>query len=105
MGLGISQPLVGMERDNPTSALDTRTGVAREPIGRPEVLRGMSGRRRIWTLVQKLAIAAELKCCGNIAAFSCQHDIRTSPLYTWRRELRYATAVPPRKPMPIRSSR
>jgi transposase len=82
-----------MERDNPTSALDTRTGVAREPIGRPEVLRGMSGRRRIWTLEQKLAIVAELERCGNIAAFSRQHDIRTSLLYTWRREFRYAAAA------------
>ena len=82
-----------MEQDNPTSALDTRIGVAREPIGRPEVLRGMAGRRRIWTLEQKLAIVAELERCGNIAAFSRQHDIRTSLLYTWRREFRYAAAA------------
>ncbi len=82
-----------MERDNPTSALDTGTGVAREPIGRPEVLRGMAGRRRIWTLEQKLVIVAEMERCGNIAAFSRQHDIRTSLLYTWRREFRYAAAA------------
>ncbi len=48
-----------MEDNNPTSALDTRIGVAREPIGRPEVLRDMVGRRRIWTLEQKLAIVAD----------------------------------------------
>ena len=82
-----------MERDNPTSALDAGTGVAREPIGRPEVLRGMAGRRRIWTLEQKLAIVTEMERCGNIAAFSRQHDIRTSLLYTWRREFRYAAAA------------
>jgi transposase len=82
-----------MEQDNPTSALDTGTGVAREPIGRAEVLRGMAGRRRIWTLEQKLAIVAELERCDNIAAFSRRHDIRTSLLYTWRRELRYAVAA------------
>jgi transposase len=53
----------------------------------------MAGRRRIWTLEQKLAIVAELERCGNIAAFSRQHDIRTSLLYTWRREFRYAAAA------------
>jgi transposase len=57
-----------MEDNNPTSALDTRIGVAREAIGRPEVLRDMAGRRRIWTLEQKLAIVAELERCDNIAA-------------------------------------
>lgn len=82
-----------MEQDNPRSALDTGTGVARKPIGRPEVLRGMAGRRRMWTLEQKLAIVAEMERCGNIAAFSRQHDIRTSLLYTWRREFRYAAAA------------
>lgn len=61
-----------MEDDNPTSALDTRTGVAREPVGRPEVLRSMVGRRRIWTLEQKLAIVAEMERCDNIAAYSRQ---------------------------------
>ena len=82
-----------MEDNNPTSALDTRIGVAREPISRPEVLRDMAGRRRIWTLEQKLAIVAELERCDNIAAFARRHDIRTSLLYTWRRELRYAVAA------------
>ena len=53
----------------------------------------MAGRRRIWTLEQKLAIVAEMERCGNIAAFSRQHDIRTSLLYTWRREFRYAAAA------------
>ena len=80
----------GMEADSLTSALDTRTGVGLEPVRRPEVLRSMAGRRRIWTLEQKLAIVGEMARCGNIAEFSRQHDIRTSLLYTWRRELRYA---------------
>ena len=84
-----------MEDDNPTSALDSRTGVAREPVGRPEVLRSMAGRRRIWTLEQKLAIVAEMERCDNIAAYSRQYDIPTSLLYTWRREFRYALAARP----------
>lgn len=84
---------MGWMEGNPTSALDTRIGVAREPIGRPEVLRDMVGRRRIWTLEQKLAIVAELERCDNIAAFARQHDIRTALLYTWRRELCYAVAA------------
>lgn len=53
----------------------------------------MVGRRRTWTLEQKLAIVAELEHCDNIAAFARRHDIRTSLLYTWRRELRYARAA------------
>jgi transposase len=79
-----------MEAYSLTSALDTRTGVGLEPVRRPEVLRSMAGRRRIWTLEQKLAIVGEMARCGNIAEFARQHDIRTSLLYTWRRELRYA---------------
>lgn len=50
----------------------------------------MAGRRRVWTLEQKLAVVAQMERCDNIAAFARQHDIRTSLLYTWRRELRYA---------------
>ena len=79
-----------MEAGTLSSALDTSTGVAREPIARAEVLRGMAGRRRVWTLEQKLAIVAEMGRCDNIAAFSRQYDIPTSLLYTWRREFRYA---------------
>lgn len=82
-----------MEDDSPTSALDTGIGVAREPVGRPEVLRNMAGRRRVWTLEQKLATVAEMERCDNIAAYSRQHDIATSLLYTWRRECRYALAA------------
>ena len=79
-----------MEPDSLTSALDTRTGVGLERVCRPELLRSMAGRRRPWTLEQKLAMVREMTRCDNIAAFARQHDIRTSLLYTWRRELRYA---------------
>ena len=72
------------------SALDIGTGVGREPARRAEVLRDMAGRRRSWTLEQKLALVSQMERCGNIAAFARQHDVRTSLLYTWRRELRYA---------------
>lgn len=82
-----------MEARTPTTGLDTSTGVGLEPVRRFEVLSGMAGRRRVWTLDQKLAIVAEMERCGNIAAFARQHDIRTSLLYTWRRELRYAVAA------------
>lgn len=79
-----------MEADSLTSALDTHTGVGRERMHRPEVLRSMAGRRRTWTLEQKLAIVGEMARCDNITTFAREHDIRTSLLYTWRRELRYA---------------
>jgi transposase len=39
---------------------------------------------------QKLAIVAEAQHCDNLTALAQRHDIRTSQLYTWRRELRYA---------------
>jgi len=79
-----------MEDASLTTVLDTRTGVGREPPRRVEVLSGMAGRRRSWTLEQKLAIVAEAEGCDNLAALARRHDIRTSMLYTWRRELRYA---------------
>jgi transposase len=73
-----------------TSALDTRTGVGFGPIRRAEVLGEMAGRRRSWSLDQKLAIVAEAERCENMTALARRHGIRTSMLYTWRRELRYA---------------
>lgn len=79
-----------MEAESRTSALDTHTGVGRKQIHRPEVLGSMAGRRRNWTLEQKLAFVGEMARCDNITAFAREHDIRTSLLYTWRRELRYA---------------
>ena len=36
------------------------------------------------------AIVGEMARCDNITTFAREHDIRTSLLYTWRRELRYA---------------
>jgi transposase len=79
-----------MEVDGPASVLDTHTGVGRKRSYRPEVLGSMAGRRRNWTLEQKLAIVSDMARCDNITAFAREHDIRTSLLYTWRRELRYA---------------
>lgn len=60
----------------------------------------MAGRRRVWTLEQKLALVAEMERCENIAAFARERDISTALLYTWRRELRYAieaSKIPPRQ--------
>lgn len=74
----------------PMSALDTRTGVVPEPVRRVELLSGMAGRRRSWSLEQKLEIVSEAQGCDNLAELARRHDIRTSQLYTWRRELRYA---------------
>lgn len=79
-----------MEDVTPMSALDTRTGVGPEPLRRVELLRGMAGRRRSWSLEQKLAIVSEAEGCDNLTELARRHDIRTSQLYTWRRELRYA---------------
>ena len=82
-----------------TTALDTRTGVTLKPVRRVEVLSGMAGRRRVWTLEQKLALVAEMERCDNVAAFARERDVSTALLYTWRRELRYAveaSKIPPR---------
>jgi transposase len=79
-----------MDEDAHATALDTRTGVGREPPRRLELLSGAAGRRRSWSFEQKLAIVAEAEGCDNLTALARRHDIRTSQLYTWRRELRYA---------------
>ena len=50
----------------------------------------MRGRRRLWSLEQKLAILADADRSDNIAALARRFDISTSLIYTWRRELRYA---------------
>lgn len=83
-----------------TTALDTNIGVPLKPVRRVEVLGGMAGRRRVWTLEQKLALVAEMERCGNVAAFARERDVSTALLYTWRRELRYAveaSKIPPRQ--------
>ena len=79
-----------MDEDALGGGLDTRTGVGREPVRRFEVLGAIAGRRRSWTLEQKLAIIAEAEHCDNLTNLARRYDIRTSQLYTWRRELRYA---------------
>jgi len=73
-----------------TTGLDTHSGVSPEPARRLELLSRMAGRRRAWTLEQKLAIVTASERRDNMAALARRHDIRTSQLYTWRRELRYA---------------
>jgi transposase len=88
-----------MDDANLTTALDTDTGVTLKPFRRIEVLTGMAGRRRVWTLEQKLALVAEMERCDNVAAFAREREISTALLYTWRRELRYAVEaakLPPR---------
>jgi transposase len=82
-----------------TSALDTDIGVPLKRVRRIEVLAGMRGRRRVWTLEQKLALISEMERSDNIAAFAREREISTALLYTWRRELRYAmeaAKLPPR---------
>lgn len=73
-----------------TTALDTDIGVPLKPVRRIEVLAGMAGRRRVWTLEQKLALVSEMERCDNVAAFAREREVSTALLYTWRRELRYA---------------
>lgn len=82
-----------------TSALDTDIGVLLKRVRRIEVLAGMRGRCRVWTLEQKLALISEMERSDNIAAFAREREIRTALLYTWRSELRYAmeaAKLPPR---------
>jgi transposase len=79
-----------MDEIIPATTLDTRTGVNRDASGRVEVYTGTVGRRRSWSLEQKLAIVAESEKADNLSELARRHDIRTSQLYTWRRELRYA---------------
>lgn len=79
-----------MDDDALRTGLDTCTGVGPELVRRLEVLSAMVGWRRSWSLEQKLAIVAEAQHCDNLTALARRHDIRTSQLYTWRRELRYA---------------
>jgi transposase len=79
-----------MRPDPPETALDTRTEVARSEVRRLEVLGQMTGRRRFWSVDQKLAILAAADQSENTAALARRYDIRNSLIYTWRRELRYA---------------
>lgn len=79
-----------MEETRLTTALDTDIGVPLKPVRRIEVLAGMAGRRRVWTLEQKLALVSEMKRSDNVAAFAREREVSTALLYTWRRELRYA---------------
>ncbi|MBB3360129.1 MULTISPECIES: transposase [unclassified Novosphingobium] len=88
-----------MDETRLTTALDTDIGVPLKPVRRIEVLAGMPGRRRVWTLEQKLALVSEMERSDNIAAFAREREISTALLYTWRRELRYAmeaAKLPPR---------
>jgi transposase len=48
------------------------------------------GRRRSFTVEEKLAYVAQMADCGNICELARRHDLRPSQLFTWRRELRYA---------------
>ncbi|NMN06745.1 MULTISPECIES: transposase [unclassified Novosphingobium] len=89
-----------MDDATPTSTLDTDAGAALKPVRRLEVLKGTTGRRRTWTLEEKLALVAEMERSGNIAAFSRERDVSTSLLYTWRRELRYAVEARQLPPHP-----
>ena len=65
-------------------------GASSEPFRRFEVFTG-AGRRRSFTVEEKLAYVAQMAGCGNICELARRHDLRPSQLFTWRRELRYAT--------------
>ncbi len=89
-----------MDEPSLTTALDTNIGVPLKPGGRVEVLGRLLGRRRVWTLEQKLELVAGMERCDNVAAFAREQEISTALLYTWRRELRYAmeaAKLPPRE--------
>jgi len=65
------------------------TGASLEPVRRFEVFTG-EGRRRKWSLTDKMALVAEMAAAGNVSELARRHGIRPSQLFTWRRELRYA---------------
>jgi transposase len=48
------------------------------------------GRRRYWSLDEKLSLVAQMATVDNISALARRHALRPSQLFTWRRELRYA---------------
>jgi transposase len=58
-------------------------------VRRFEVFTG-EGRRRKWSLTDKMALVAEMAAAGNVSELARRHGIRPSQLFTWRRELRYA---------------
>lgn len=70
-----------MDETRLTTALDTDIGVPLKPVRRIEVLAGMPGRRRVWTLEQKLALVSEMERRDNIAAFAREREISTALLY------------------------
>ena len=71
-------------------------GASPEPVRRFEVFTG-EGRRRRWSLEEKLAIVDEMGAVDNVSDLARRHGLRASQLFTWRRELRYAAeaAAPP----------
>lgn len=75
--------------DAPGAMSGSSTGASSEPFRRFEVFTG-TGRRRSFTVEEKLAYVAEMADCGNICELARRHDLRPSQLFTWRRELRYA---------------
>lgn len=64
-------------------------GASPEGIQRYEVFAG-EGRRRYWSLEEKLSLVAQMATVDNISALARRHALRPSQLFTWRRELRYA---------------
>jgi transposase len=64
-------------------------GASLEPVRRFEVFTG-EGRRRKWAVSEKMALVAEMAASDNISELARRHGLRSSQLFTWRRELRYA---------------
>lgn len=78
-----------MERDLPGAMSGSSAGASPKLYQRFEVYTG-TGRRRSFTLDEKLGLVAEMAVCDNISALARRHTLRPSQLFTWRRELRYA---------------
>lgn len=82
-----------MDDDAPVGAMPgSGHGASPEPIRRFEVLTGV-GRRRSFSVDEKLTLVAQMEGCANISELARRHDLRPSQLFTWRRELRYAAAA------------
>lgn len=71
-----------MDETRLTSALNTDIGVPLKPVRRIEVLAGMPGQHRVWTLEQKLALVSEMERSDDIAAFAREREISMALLYT-----------------------
>ena len=84
-----------MDIDAPGAMSGSSAGASPKPFRRFEVFTG-TGRRRSFSIEEKLALVSRMAGCDNISELARLHDLRPSQLFTWRRELRYVAESAPR---------